>query len=86
MKYLPLIALLLATPASAKDITITLNDQEQKVMMAILDSALKAGGLANLQPVLQFVTKLQAAVGPVVPPKPAEEPKKGPPNGTEPKP
>jgi hypothetical protein len=79
MKYaLPLIALLLATPAAAKDVTITLNDQEQKVFLALLDAALKQGGLSNLQVVTQFVQKYQKAVGPVAAPAPAkpEEPKK----------
>jgi hypothetical protein len=79
VKYaLPLIALLLATPAAAKDVTITLNDQEQKVFLALLDQALKAGGLQNLQVVTQFVQKYQQAIGPVAPApaKPAEAPKK----------
>jgi hypothetical protein len=76
MKYaLPLIALLLATPAAAKDVTITLNDEEQKVFLALLDAALKQGGLSNLQVVAQFVQKYQQAIGPVAP-KPAEAPKK----------
>lgn len=72
MKYaLPLIALLLATPASAKDITITLNDQEQKVFLAILDAALKAGGLASMDAIAQFVNKYRQAMAPVAqPPKP----------------
>lgn len=64
MKYLPLIAILLATPAAAKDVTITLNDEEQKVFLALLDGALKSGGLANLQAVIKFVQKYQAAVTP----------------------
>lgn len=62
MKYLPLVALLLATPAAAKDITITLTDEEQKVFIALLDAALKQGGLANLQVVAQFVQKVQKAI------------------------
>jgi hypothetical protein len=77
MKYLPLIALLLATPAAAKDVTITLNDNEQNVFLALLDAALKTGGLSNLQAVVQFVNKYQQAVGPApAPAKPAEAPKK----------
>lgn len=78
VKYLPLVALLLATPAAAKDVTITLSDQEQKVFLALLDNALKQGGLANLQAVVQFVQKYQQAMGPSPAPTPAkpEEPKK----------
>jgi hypothetical protein len=65
MKYvLPLIALLIATPASAKDITITLNDNEQKVFLAILDAALKAGGLASMDAIAQFVVKYRDALKP----------------------
>lgn len=71
MKYLPLIALLLATPAAAKDITITLNDSEQKVFLSLLDAALKAGGINTLQAVNQFLAKYQAAMMP-----PVEQPKK----------
>lgn len=73
MKYLPLIALLLATPAMAKDVTITLNDNEQKVFLTLLDNALKQGGLSNLQAVIQFMQKYQAAVNPA--PAPADKPK-----------
>jgi hypothetical protein len=75
MKYLPLIALLLATPAAAKDITITLNDQEQKVFLAILDAALKQGGLSNLQVVTQFVQKFQQATAPEAAPEAPSKPK-----------
>ena len=76
MKYLPLIALLLASPAYAKDVTITLNDQEQKVFLALLDAALKQGGLSNLQVVTQFVQKYQQALGPSPVPVAPETPKK----------
>jgi hypothetical protein len=55
---------LFVTPALARDITITLNDTEQKVFLAILDAALKQGGLANLQVVTQFVQKFQKATAP----------------------
>lgn len=76
---IPVIALLFATPAMAKDVTITLNDQDQKVFLALLDAALKQGGLANLQVVTQFVQKYQQAAGPIpatpAPAKPAEEKK-----------
>jgi hypothetical protein len=72
---LALIVMLLATPAFAKDITLTLNDQEQKVFLALLDAALKQGGLANLQVVTQFIQKYQQATAPIEAPK-IEEPKK----------
>lgn len=74
------LSLLIATPAMAKDVTITLTDQEQKVFMALLDAALRSGGLAQLQSVTQFVVKIQQAMG--TPPagtpeaKKPEEPKK----------
>lgn len=45
-------ALLFATPVYAKDITITLNDQEQKALYSLLDLALKQGGLANMNAVM----------------------------------
>lgn len=69
-KLIVVVALLVSAPAYAKDVTITLNDQEQKVFLALLDNALKQGGLANLQAVIQFMQKYQQAVGPVVAPKP----------------
>lgn len=64
-------ALLISLPAVAKDVTITLNDQEQKVFLALLDGALKQGGLSNLQSVVQFVHKYQQAVGLAAAPTPA---------------
>lgn len=69
MKYLPLIALLIATPAYAKDVTITLTDQEQQVYRALLDAALKCGGLGSINAVNQFLAKLQAAAMPPAPEK-----------------
>ena len=51
-----------ASAAQAKDITITLNDQEQKVFLALLDVALKQGGLQSLQAVSQFVAKIQKEI------------------------
>jgi hypothetical protein len=66
---------LFVTPALAKDITITLNDTEQKVFLAILDAALKQGGLSNLQVVTQFVQKFQKAAAPEAVPTP-DKPKK----------
>jgi hypothetical protein len=52
------------TPVFAKDITITLNDQEQKILITLLDAALKQGGLNQLQAVSQFVQKIQKAAAP----------------------
>jgi hypothetical protein len=56
------LSLLIATPAMAKDITITLTDAEQKVFLTLLDTALKQGGLGQLQAVSQFVAKIQMAM------------------------
>lgn len=65
MKYvLPLVALLVASPALAKDVTITLTDAEQKTYLTLLDAALKCGGLNSIQAVNQFIAKLQAATMP----------------------
>jgi hypothetical protein len=55
---------LFVTPALAKDITLTLNDQEQKILITLLDAALKQGGLNQLQAVSQFVQKIQKATAP----------------------
>lgn len=68
MKKLLIVAALLATtPAYAKDITITLNDQEQKVFLSLLDVALKQGGIANLEVVAKFIKKYRDAVGVTTP-------------------
>ena len=64
------LAILLATPAAAKDVTITLNDQEQKAFLAILDIALKQGGLQSLGAVSTFAAKIQAAMQAANPPAP----------------
>lgn len=71
-KVLFALFVLVASPAFAKDVTFTMNDDEQKVFLALLDGALKQGGLANLQAVIAFVNKYQKAVGPVAAPKPPE--------------
>lgn len=58
------IALLLSlviTPASAKDITLTLNDDQQKAFLQLLDVAQKAGGLAFSKNVVFFYDLLIAA-------------------------
>lgn len=61
LRAIPLAALLVTTPVYAKDVTITLTDAEQKVYLALLDAALKCGGLNNYQAVSQFLAKLQGA-------------------------
>ena len=68
MKYaLPLIALLLATPAHARNITITLNEDEQKAFLSLMDSALKGGGINILQTVNQLLARYHAAMMPLPP-------------------
>jgi hypothetical protein len=74
---LPLIALLLlATPAAAKDVTITLNDQEQQAWAQLLDQAVRAGGLQSAPNALRLYMKLQDALKAVPPSKAPEAPKK----------
>ena len=59
------LGLLSITPAFAKDVTITLNDDEQKALMVVLDQAVRQGGLASVPQIWKFVQKLQSAVGAV---------------------
>lgn len=74
-KVLPFaLALLVSTPVLAKDVTITLNDEEQKVFIALLDGALKSGGIANLKPVIAFIDKYQKAAGVGLPATPPAAP------------
>lgn len=70
-----LVLALLAAPAAAKDVSLTLSDQEQKVFLALLDAALKSGGLNNLQAVAQFISKYQQAIKDQPAPAPAPEAK-----------
>lgn len=44
------------------DVTLTFNEQEQRTFMVLLDTALKQGGLAQLQPVTQLVKKMSVAI------------------------
>ena len=81
-KCLILAALLVATPAAAKDITITLNDNEQAQLTALLDLATRQGGIRVAQVASYFDQKLKAAAGPIAAPvtpgpgpKPSDEPK-----------
>jgi hypothetical protein len=48
-----------ALPASAKDLTITLTDQEQQQLFAILDLAAKQGGVQASVAIAYFVQKLR---------------------------
>lgn len=64
MKRIILAAALAASisTASAKDITITLTDDEQKVAVQLLDQAVRAGGLQVAEPALLLVRKIAQAV------------------------
>lgn len=61
------LSLLLATPAFAADLTIKLNDTEQKQLIAILDSAAKCGGVQMAVPIALFIQKMQQAANPTPP-------------------
>ena len=64
MRIVPFVlALFLATSAQAKDITITLNDEEQKNLIALLDLATKGGGVRAAEAVASMVKKLNEAAG-----------------------
>lgn len=67
------VALLVATPAAANDVTLTFTDQEQEIYIKLIDAALKCGGVNSLSAANQLLAKLQAARMPA-PPK--VEPKK----------
>lgn len=69
---------IVATSAAAKDITVTLNDEEQRVLLQILDAATKAQGLQVAQATVFFVKKLDDAAKaadavPLPPPKPPDQ-------------
>jgi hypothetical protein len=76
------LALPLATPAIAKDVTLTLSDQEQQGLLQLLDRATRDGGLAAVNGgTVYFYNKLKLAVDvanaapaakPQETPKPAE--------------
>ena len=76
-----LITFMSISHAYAKDVTITLNDDEQKALMTVLDQAVRQGGLTSVPQVWKFVQKLQSAVNPQgavpsvpsVPPTPDEK-------------
>jgi len=54
-------ALLLASPVSAKDITLTLNDAEQQGLIQIIDAAVKAVGLQGAEAGVYLHRKIIAA-------------------------
>lgn len=70
MKKLLIAALFLATPAYA-DKAITLNPQEENVLLTLIDTANKAGGLNNAENALYFLNKIRSAPQAE---KPAEKP------------
>ena len=70
MKRLALALLLLTSPALAKDITVTMDEQAWAANIQLLDAATKAQGLAVAQAALFIKDKIEAAA------KAAAEPKK----------
>lgn len=72
-------AFLLVTPASAKDITLTLNDDEQRGLIQIIDAAVKSVGLQGAEAGVYLHRKITAAQAeanqppPPAPAKPAHE-------------
>jgi predicted DNA-binding transcriptional regulator YafY len=49
--------------------TLDLNPQEAQQLLALLDLAVKAGGLQAAQPALALAIKIQAAAAPQLPEK-----------------
>jgi ABC-type sugar transport system substrate-binding protein len=63
---------LTVAPAIAKDITLTLNDQEQQAFIQLVDQATRTGGLQVTQTTVYFYNKLQTAIAAAAePPKAA---------------
>lgn len=56
-----LVLLALTLPASAKDVMLVLNDQEQAALRHILDSATKSEGLQVAQATVYLLNKLNTA-------------------------
>jgi hypothetical protein len=50
----------LASPAAARDVTLTFNDEEQKALIQVLDAATRANGIEQAKVTLYFLNKLQA--------------------------
>jgi hypothetical protein len=63
--------LLAASPAGAKDISLSLNEQEQAALAQVLDQATRSGGLAATQGTVYFYNKLQQAIAAANAPAPA---------------
>lgn len=61
MKRVAFLLVLLAVPASAKDLTITLTDAEQQSYVQALDAYVKAGGINVATPAVVLLQKLQQA-------------------------
>lgn len=55
------VAFLLASPACAKDITITLNDDEQRGLIQMIDAAVKSVGLQGAESAVYMHRKIMAA-------------------------
>lgn len=72
-----------AVPVRAKDITLTLNEQEQTAFAQVLDQATRNGGLAVTQGTIYFYNKLQQAISAANTP-PAVDPAKEPAKDAEP--
>jgi hypothetical protein len=66
---------LLGNHAHAKEVTITLNDNEVQALLALLDLAVKEGGMRAAGPATYFAKKFQPTpAAPIVPAKPAAKP------------
>ena len=74
---------MIASPAMAKDVALTLNDQEQALFRQVIDAAAKGKGIEVLLPAAYLLNRLNTA--PTIqsvqelpkeePKKPVEEPK-----------
>lgn len=78
MRLLLMTALImLASPALAKDITITLNDQDQQNLLSLMDAGVKQLGMRGVSAAATILDKMKAAEGPPpAVPAPASEPEK----------
>ncbi len=64
---------LLASPAAAKDITVTLTEDEAKAAAQLIDLAVRAQGLAVADAAIAIVRKLNAAAQEAAQPEPKKE-------------
>lgn len=77
MKILLISALLLSTPAWAKEVTVTLTDDDQNTIVSALNDYQKTEGLSVTMKTAIFLQKLQAAAAALPPaPTPLPDPKK----------